>query len=95
MTGKVGKNEIEDLPRGIKLLRKFKVSKSGVIRRKTFDKIVEILKRCAGDQNPRTLKCYRCRYREECRERFDYLCGKVLEYRVHKGAKNGLSEARE
>jgi len=77
---------MEHLPRGIRVLRRFKVSKSSVIRPKTFSGIVEILKRCAGNQNPRTLKCYRCRYREECREKFDYLCGKVAEYRVHKGA---------
>jgi len=82
MTEKVKGKETKELPKGIKTLRKLRVSKINLIKPRTFDRIVGILRLCAGDQNPRTLKCYRCQYRVECKERFDYLCDKVAWYKT-------------
>lgn len=72
----------QQLPEGIKVLRRIRLPKDVRMRPKTFNRIVEILDRCGEDRGPRSHRCSRCPYRDECREKFDAIAGHVAEYRV-------------
>lgn len=71
-----------ELPEGIKVLRRIRLPKNVRMRPETFNRIVSVLNRCAGDTGPRSQRCSRCSYRDECRQRFDAIAGRVAEYRV-------------
>jgi len=68
----------EQLPEGIRTLRRLKVGRGVKIRPKTFDRIVGILERCGGNRGPGSHRCGQCRYLDECHDKLAALAGYVV-----------------
>jgi hypothetical protein len=69
------------IPQGIKTLRRLEMDNGITIPRGRFEKLVNSLDRCADDSRPKTIRCDSCPYLDECLERFDAICGRVVMYR--------------
>jgi len=69
------------LPKGIKALRGFEIDNGDSIARPRFEKLIDSLDKCAFNSNQKTTKCASCPYLDECLERFDAICDRVVVYR--------------
>jgi hypothetical protein len=74
-------NHTGRLPEGIKILRRFEVDNGATISRRSFERLVNSLDQCAVNNEPKAINCHSCHYLNECLERFDAICGRVVMYR--------------
>ena len=75
------------LPKGIKVLRKFKMDNSVPMRPYRFERLVDRLNECASSDHAKLTRCDCCLYVDECIQRFDAICGRVA---MARGAKKKL-----
>lgn len=68
-------SKIKVPPKGIKELWKLKLNGNSRLPSRKFNRLVLRLEKCAGDGNGKRVRCDSCPYLQECRERFDAICG--------------------